>query len=240
MTTSTFQNGNVLFYILLCIVLFAALGYAFSQGRTGGSNISDQKAQLYAAEIINYGNQLRSAMSKLKLRGCAESKYNFANSEYKTVANAAINSSNSNAPADKSCDLFEAQNGGSIVPYVVPEEALIKASSTGWTRGHGGVRIRQVTGSGTNGSAGTTSANDIIFTLSFIDTNVCRKINDLLNIQNDGSIPPAPTQTGTAGQYNSGSLSGNAVISNPGGLGAKAFCFSNPPENIFLQVLLER
>lgn len=238
--TSSRQSGNVLFYILICVALFAALSYAFSRGGdSGASKVSDDKARLFATEIINYGGQLREAMTRMKLRGCSDNQYDFSNDIYKTISNGRINNSNSNAPTSRSCHLFDPA-GGNITPYVVSAQAVSSDTTTGWQKGHGGARIRQLSGAGTDAAAGTVSANDIILTLSFISLPVCKKINELLNVDNPGGLPPQPAESGTAGQYASGSLTSNAIITNPK-LGSSAFCFTTSSgENIFLQLLLAR
>ncbi|MEM6781224.1 MAG: hypothetical protein AAF569_05125, partial [Pseudomonadota bacterium] len=67
------ENGSAIFYILIAIVLLAALTYSFTQStRTSGDNLTDQQASLIASEIIEYGNTITNAVQKLKLRGCAD------------------------------------------------------------------------------------------------------------------------------------------------------------------------
>ncbi len=225
MTPHPSQSGNVLFYILLCIALFAALGYAFSRGSTGGAQaISDEKAKLYASEIINYANQLQSAMVKLKLRGCSDTTFDFSNSIYLTVAGSATNTGNTNSPSDDSCDLFSS-SGGNITPYIPPSEAVtsgVSSPTTNWLPGHGGIRVGQFLKVGTDDAAGTTSANDIYFNINYLQLKVCSAINTLLGIN------PIITVSGTQGTYINGSLSSTLILDSKAP-GALIFC--NPLTN---------
>ena len=64
------QSGNVLFYILIAVALLAALSYTVAQSTRGNvSQLSAERARLYATEIIENGNVISSAVSQLRLRG---------------------------------------------------------------------------------------------------------------------------------------------------------------------------
>lgn len=243
MTRKTNQSGNVLFYILLCVGLFAALGYAFSRGGDSGANrISDDKARLIASEIINYGGQLREAMIKMKLRGCTDTTFEISSSSYTLNNGTVTNSINSNAPPNGECSLFST-SGGSINPMVIPKEGLTSSPSdeaTDAKAGHGLVRIQQILDIGTNAAAGTESANDIIFRMVHLNKAVCLKINEMLGIVNTANDAPISAGSG-AGKYLNGSLSGNAIIGNAEFSGKMAFCRKNLVNTyIFEQVLLAR
>lgn len=101
------QHGNVMLYILLCVVLFAALGFALSRSSVGSKDISDQKADLIASEIIDYAAQIRQAITKLKLRGCSDTQISFENTTDTGYANA-----NSPSSGDRSCWVFDTNGGG--------------------------------------------------------------------------------------------------------------------------------
>ncbi len=232
MTPYPSQSGNVLFYILLCIALFAALGYAFSRNRIGSDGISDQKAQLYASEIINYGNLIRETVVKMKLRGCNDSQFNFYNPLYTNINSNPLNAVNSTSPSDGSCDLYGA-NGGKITTYIIPDEALGPGDTApgSFKPGHFAFRIGQFALVGTDGPGGTTSANDLFLSANYLSTKVCSKIALMINQNfNTGG-------SGTSGVYTNGSYAATLIRTTDGN-GARAFCGGSA--NQFSLVILAR
>ncbi len=100
------ESGNIFFYILLAIVLFAALSYVASQGNRGNtSTLTDQQAKLAAQEIIEYGQTVANAVQKLRLRGCTDTQISFENDVVSGYGNV-------NAPTDNSCHVFKIEGGG--------------------------------------------------------------------------------------------------------------------------------
>lgn len=160
------QSGSVFFYILLAIILFAALSYAISSNRSGSTNIlTDEQAKLSAQEIIEYGNTVASAVQKLKLRGCSDTQISFENAVITGYSNV-------NAPTDKSCHVFDV-NGGNInfpsfnnniydlaLPNFTPRVSI-----------NGDNRVTNI------GS----SKSELIFFTSDIKQNICRGINNILH-----------------------------------------------------------
>ncbi len=245
MTSRSPQSGNVLFYILLCIALFAALGYAFSRGGTGGAQtISDEKAKLVAAELIAYGNLVADTVSKLRLRGCTESVFEFSTSDYQLSDGTNANTINSNAPSDGKCSLFDIR-GGNITPKIFKEGFNGVSSGANSKPGHARFRAFQVANIGTTGASGTASANDLIISFSFLDKNICLAINKILGIDNPGGDPPVPTSTSLSGVslYTNGSYVGPGIIGSAELDGKKSFCRSTTTAKTsfsFDQVLLAR
>lgn len=110
------QNGNAIFIILISVALFAALAFAFSSStRTSTSFISDEQAKAYAHEIIAYGNDVKTAVKRLQLRGCSDTDISFEN-------NIVVGYTNINAPDDKSCDVFDVNGGG--ISLKIPPDSL--------------------------------------------------------------------------------------------------------------------
>lgn len=106
------QRGNVLFYILIAIALFAALSYAVSQMmRSGDVNmVSEQTAKLYASDILSYARSVQKAVRGLRIDGCDETDISFANSTLSGYAH---------TPAvDDSCKVFDSDGGG--MTYIAP------------------------------------------------------------------------------------------------------------------------
>ena len=65
------QRGNVLVYVLIAIVLFAALSFTLSrQTDTGEAGIlSEEQAEIYANQIISYSAQAKSAIDQMLFSG---------------------------------------------------------------------------------------------------------------------------------------------------------------------------
>ena len=114
------EQGNVFFYILIAVALFAALSYAVSRNNTGSTDIfTDEQAKLAAQEIIEYGNTVANAVQKLRLRGCSDTEISFEND----IIDGYENGTNT------SCQVFHV-DGGDINWTSIPEERLESDHST--------------------------------------------------------------------------------------------------------------
>ena len=73
------DNGNVLFLILIAIILFSALSYAVTRStQSEGKGISQEDAEIQAANANQYLNALRTAFMRLELMGdCLRSEISF-------------------------------------------------------------------------------------------------------------------------------------------------------------------
>lgn len=102
------QSGNVLVYVLIAVVLLAALSYAVTRGSRSGSVeiISEERARFSALELIDYTSLLDQTISFLQARGCRDEEISFDNGFSST------DYSNSNAPSDEICHVFSLAGGG--------------------------------------------------------------------------------------------------------------------------------
>jgi len=68
-------------FILIGIVLFAALGMTVSRGfqSSATSNLSKREAELAASEIMAYAQSLERAINRMRRNGCSENDISFAN-----------------------------------------------------------------------------------------------------------------------------------------------------------------
>ncbi|MCI5061019.1 MAG: hypothetical protein MRY79_08105 [Alphaproteobacteria bacterium] len=196
------ERGNVFFYILLAIVLVAALTYAVTRGNRGNVDVfTDQQAKLAAQEIIEYGNTIAAAVQKLRLRGCADTEISFENDIYAGYTN-------SNAPADKSCHVFDL-NGGALEYTKSPEPYFFPANPS-WRQSYG-----FMTGSEWDGNGSTcadASCSDIIMILLPLDKKLCDQLNKLIGF----STPPSQTINGApfVGTHAYSSTINNAAITS--------------------------
>jgi len=64
------QSGNVLFFLLIAVALFAALSYVVTQSsRVGAGSISNEKANLLAAGLINNMVTFEQGVQRMLLTG---------------------------------------------------------------------------------------------------------------------------------------------------------------------------
>ena len=99
-------RGNVLFLILIAVALLAALFYTISRSNRGGvPSIKNEKASLDAGVSDQCTAVVYEAEKRLTLvRGCTSDQLSY---EQPDGTNA-----NSNAPADKHCNIFSPLGGG--------------------------------------------------------------------------------------------------------------------------------
>ncbi len=236
------QAGNVLVYILLAIVLLAALSFVISRGmRSGGTSaVADHQAGAYAAEILGYANQVKTAVVKLSLRGCGQDELNFDNTVVAGYTNAG-------APADQTCDVF-APPGGTIA-WATPSSVLNDGTPWFYT---GVAVVHNDHGVYSNAVAANADLTMMLFGLP---QNVCTQINKrlgLVGIPVDDSAYGAMTKfTGTYAATED--INGLPEASQPSPCaspstalnfcGRDAGCFreeSGGERYIFFQVLLRR
>ena len=111
------EQGSAIIWVLVMVVLFAALTLAVSDGsRTGTTQISDKQAELAAVEILDYARNIKNAVHQLQINGCSDTEISFENAIVSGY-------SNPNSPSDKSCDVFNG-NGGGMRLHVVSDNYL--------------------------------------------------------------------------------------------------------------------
>lgn len=160
-----YERGSVFFYILLAIMLFAALSYAVSNDRDNSTDIfTEEQAKIAAQEIVEYGNTVANAVQKLRIRGCTETQINFANSViagYSTVG----------APPDGSCDVFDV-NGGNINAPIFGNNTYASNPPS----------INPVSFNGDNQVINVGSAEaELVAFVSDIRQPICESINNILH-----------------------------------------------------------
>ncbi len=163
------QSGNVLVYVLIAIVLFAALGFTLSRQTQNSSTkeIDAAKADLYALELLSYGAQVKLVIDQMIFTGSNISGLIF------TLPNEA-----GFATSPHIHKVFHPEGGG-LSPSNLPKKSIAEISSppsAGWYLG----RFNNVEWSKGSG-------NDVILTAHQITKAVCEKINK--NITGSISIP---------------------------------------------------
>lgn len=218
------ENGNAFIFILIAIALFGALAFTFTRGaKQGTGNISKQQAKVAAQEIINYARLLEGAVDRVRRNGCSESQLNFENA---VVAGY----SNTSAPVDGSCDIFETTGGKALWA----EPPINSNNSSPYL----------ITGGNTVPNVGTDATPDLVVLLNNMDRNVCTEINDYLGVNNPGDVPPQDSDGIDTTLFN-GSFAATEAITTSAVLdNVSVACITNtspnPDTDHFYAVLLAR
>lgn len=165
------QRGNALIYVLIAIALFAALSITLGrQSDTSESaSISDDKAELYATQLISTPAQVKSALDQMIFSNTKINDFDF------TMPNAA---GFEVEPPKNILKVYHPQGGG-ITPATLPTEAVSQSTTdpvAGWYMG----RFNNVDWT-------ETSAQDVILVAFQINKKVCEKIN--MKITGTTTIP---------------------------------------------------
>lgn len=198
---SFWRSGNVLFLILLAVALFAALSYAVTQSsRSGGNDISREKAELGAAEIIQYFTLLENTIQRMRLTGGVKL-------EHLDVSASGVSNqtANTNCTTDR-CKLFHSDGGG--VQAMTMSLEWYDETATSWASRTIGFLIVGVDNVGT-------SLADLVVHYGGVKQEVCRAVNVRAGLttwsasaltdshgafeQQQGDVDPYPNPAGVLG-----------------------------------------
>ena len=154
------EHGNALIYVLIAIVLFAALGFTLSRQMTDSDTgeLDAAKADFHAAQIIAYAAQAKSAVDQMIFTGSGVGDLVFTQ-----PGEAGYNT------APHIHKVFHPEGGG-VTVGTLPPAAVLEISTppaAGWHMG----RFNTV---GWTKSTGT----DVILTAHQITKTVCEALND--------------------------------------------------------------
>jgi len=183
------ERGNVFMFILLGVVLFAALSFTVARGFRSDttSSMSEREAELAASEILDYAQRMQRAVSRVLRNGVSENQISFENSQ------SPVTYPNSNCTNDQ-CLIFHPDGGG--MKWQEPPEG---ASDFSWniTANH------KIPGYGGTGHAG------LVLHLPEIDERLCETLNRRLG-HDFSSIPECSTNLPASrfinGVFNSGAF----------------------------------
>jgi len=178
------EDGNVFFYILLGILLFAALAFTISRGMQGQTTktLTKREAELAATDILNYAQRVERAIDKVRRNNCSENEISLENPIISGYTNPS-------APTDKSCHVFNRSGGG--ISFETPADNLLdKQHSSASHYGNWHISSRTcIEGVGTCGadcfSDGLDNEGLLVF-LHYIPKEVCDVINKKMDV-------PTPT-----------------------------------------------
>lgn len=188
------SRGSALFIILIAVVLFGALSYAVANmmRSDAGDDLSDEKAKLYANEIMDYARSMREAVQHLRIsNGCSDTDVSFKNDS----------ASGYGSSTNTDCQVFHPDGGG--MSWTEPNPAI---DSNGWLIN----AVHCYNEIGTTGSC-TSSNADLTLDLLFVPKNVCIALNDFLGVSNPSGNPPTANYGAVSGSKFVGSYSGSHV-----------------------------
>lgn len=226
------ENGNVLFYILIAVVLLAALSFAVMQsGRGNISAVTEEKARMLATEIIEYSNTVANATAQLRLRRVRDTDLCYDN-----VGWGVANYPNPSC-SDDATKIFGLKGGG-VTWMNAPALAMDSAMTPD--------NLWHIYGNNAVQEVGTTCAGDacadLILVADELRLEICMQINNLLKVDNPFDAPPIDTQIGTTrfiGAYTYTRTLGDESTALRGKTGG---CFLNTSNSkyTFFKVLVAR
>lgn len=176
-----YQKGNALVLVLIGVGLFAALSYAFTMSGRGNHSIDDDKAYLYAGQIINYMAAIKAEVTQLRMVDEIDLyDINFGNDHTNwsnTGAVGVVRPDNSNCSTPE-CSVF-VERGGNLTSASFKDAASLAIPLGNNHPIPGEVHffnnfIEDV---------GTNSEPEILLTVTGLRDEVCEAINKKLGVQ---------------------------------------------------------
>jgi len=172
------ERGSVIVWILLMVVLLAALTFTFSQGfRAGEGSISREKSDLYATEILDYAQNVKQAVQTLQISGCNDTEISFDNP---IVTGYNFPST----PSDGSCEVFNPNGGG--LRYA-PLEDEVFASAPSYTAAYYHSEWAFTANHCVMGLGDCDNKAHLMMFIAPLSLRICESINNKINI--DAPIP---------------------------------------------------
>lgn len=216
------ENGNAFVFVLMGVVLFAALMFTFSRSaRQGGENMSEKQLDVAIADVLSYAQMVERSVNRVMNGGrYSETQIDLDNSMAAGYANAGCG-------ADEKCKVFSSTGGGA--QWQVPPVEFNNGSD--WI----------IAGTNAVPGVGNDTAADLVLLLAGLTISTCTAINEDLGL---GAVLPQDidnidTTKFTGTFANTERIGADADLS-----GVRAACIENtapaPDEYIFYYVLWER
>lgn len=163
------ESGNALIYVLIAIVLFAALGFTLSRqnSNTSTKEIDDAKKELFATQIITYATQTKSVIDQMSFTGTDFDEFDFTKP----------NESGFNT-APNIHKIYHPQGGGlslSNLPEGAKDDSITNPDAGYYLGLYNNIEWTP------------SIENDILFTAYGIKKSICAAINQ--SISGDSTIP---------------------------------------------------
>lgn len=237
------QNGSALLWILIGVVLFAALAFAVTRGMRGGNEtvIASEVSKTRAIDVVQYGNALRAAVQNLRIEGVTPQLISFETPLLTGYANTAC--------TEARCKIFDPSGGG--LAYRDPAKEWLDSKQSaqpffGQWYFPPNVCVEDIGSGGAGCDSDGMDNEDMIAILPWVRREICIEINNKLGVANPGGNPPVESGDGWsgAGTQFTGTFTDSVILEQPG---QTAGCFAGngtatPPAGAyaFFQVLMAR
>jgi hypothetical protein len=225
------ESGNIMVYILVAVVLLAALCYAVAQGGGGSvDSLTQNSTHLTATGLIDYSDTIGKAAQRIRLRGVAISGISFAQPTLATADYGTYDTS-------PGSEIFNPAGGGIIYKKAAAEATTTGDEDFAFLSGNA---IKEIGTSCTDEACA-----DLIMALPNMRRNVCVEINDMLDVGDEGADPPLDPTFDLSEKF-SGSfaatpkLIGNTAASAPLAGESEGCLAISATEFIYYKVLLAR
>lgn len=232
------ESGNVLFFILIGVALYAALSFTITRSDTN-NNLDAQTVYATANSLIQYGGDVKQGVARVRAQnGCAIEQISFDPAPYDGSYESGYYN-NPNSPSDKRCHVFH-PDGGNVDYRAAEWQETLSLSGETMFRITGEAALPGIGVSTCSGGICKDIYINVIAPKSSTD-ELCVQYNRIL--ENDALIPTLSRGGGLGGGYKGsfGTTTQNFSFSEASGL--KAYCFnyiSDPTLNKFVYVLVER
>ncbi len=178
------QRGNVLLIVLIGIVLFGALSYAVKSPGSARLKVDREQETLLIAEMMQYAQNIQTAVTNLRLNGCGDTQISFDSTETGTTYD------NPFAPASGKCNVM-ASLGGPI-PHKTVDTRLLDSSQSAQPL-YGTYHITGLTsviGIGSDYTCGNSNGKELILFVPHLKKSVCEAIAQRTNGMDVGNTLP--------------------------------------------------
>lgn len=236
MTPKRGNAGNVLVFILVAIFLIGALtALLMRSSATTEETGSTERLTIQASQLMRFTVSVQNAVERMRLNGVSEDEISFANTFYKTCANANIQGPGHNPKCtSQACEIFG--SGGGATPFSVPDSLKAGAGCSLWPDGAMAISTREIINVGSE-------ANDLVLEVYGLSRGACATINKLVHIPNWGDDAPEDEENSSylfSGDY--APATGVIGDDEPDFEGKKALCLKRPSDETyhFYTVLIAR
>ncbi len=208
------EKGNALFLILIAVILFAALSYAITQSNRSGGNPSRETNLIAGTTVTQYPSAIRTAITRMMLRGVAASDIDFMDPSDANFNNAPV-----------TAKVFHPNGGGAVYQNVDPNTVELDSSNVPLGDWHF-LANKVVTNIGT-------ATGDVVAVLTRVRTGICERINE--QITGSTAIPASGLSDAQAIADGASAFTGAGITGQP------FLCVSTTDShNVYYHVLLEQ
>ncbi len=224
------MRGNAFFITLVSVALLGALTFVVGRQMSGGvaQSISDEKAELYANQLINHATQAQIVIEQMMSFGVGYNELDF-----ELPDSATFHSGNT---MNK---VYHPSGGGLLYPKMPTE--IMPDDYSGLNYNPKSVIVRWVQNTESNIEWTPTSQSDISYSFLGLTRQICEKINLILV---GSSTVPQELNVSFNALFNEVAVNTNFLASNcPSCVGKPRYCVGksgNTKDYVFYNVIYSR